>query len=341
MGSSLACTSGRPREDRSPAPSPPTPVASEREPAPDPVVKAEPNAAPPIEGIRHWATDAASTAEILARAAAMGIEVERTVEVKSLPELIEALAPRTAILLAPGRHAFADSDLLAEPAARATLPQWSTLSQHYDGGEIHDLEDLVILGAGPGPSVILQPDAYAAALAFRNVRDLALHNLVVGHRPDRGWCRGGVIRIIEGTNVLITDSTLFGSGTEGLTLVTVDGLRLQDSVITDCSEALSTISSSRGIAYENVRMIGNGPDLLRGFSIFRSSVVLINSHIADYGTLDWTGDGDAYGMLFMVDRHDIGTWHVDAPRPVEPARTRSEVLIRNTSIANELVHREL
>lgn len=318
---------------------------------PEPSVRAEPppeaapdppdSTTPPVEGLEHWAKASLTTEAFLAQAKEAGLRIEHVVEVSSITELLGALADNTAIVLAPGRHVFEDSDRLAEPEVKAKLPDWSKLSAHYDGGEIHDLHDLAIIGPGPGPTVILQADGYAHALSFRNVNGLALHNLTLGHHPDQGWCRGGVVKVIESSNVLVSESTLFGSGTEGLTLITVDGLRIVDSVITNSSQQFSTISQSRGISYERVRVMGNHSDLLRGFAIHMSEVSIADSTIADNKPLSWESGG-SYDVLFYIDRdYDMGRWFVDEPRALEPERTRSEVRLRNTTVDGERVTREL
>src|SRR5690606_37036426 len=167
--------------------------------------------------------------------------------------------------------------------------------------------------------------------------------LVIGHRPEQGWCQGGVVQIIEGRNVQITGSTLFGSGTEGLSLVTVDGLTLRDSVITDCSEQFSTISNSRDIVYERVEIAGNRGDLLRGFAIYRSTVTLVDSVIADNHPLSWEGSPhNSYDLLFAIDiDFDWGTWFVDNPRALEPERRSNEVVLKRTSVDGEIVDRTL
>jgi hypothetical protein len=236
------------------------------------------------------------------------------------------------ILLRPGRYVFEDSNVLGEEHQRDAFDDYSSLSPHYDKGEIHDLHDLALISLGPEPAVIIQPDSYAPVLSFRNVEDLGLHNLVLGHRPEQGWC-----------NVLITGSTLFGSGTEGLSLVTVDGLTLRDSVITDCSEQFSTISNSRDVTYERVEIAGNRGDLLRGFAIYRSTVTLVDSIIADNHPLEWEGGSQGnYDLLFAIDGdYDQGGWFVDSPRALEPGRSKSEVVLRQTSVDGELIDRAL
>lgn len=153
--------------------------------------------------------------------------------------------------------------------------------------------------------------------------------------------------MVEGRNVQIAGSTLFGSGTEELSLVTADGLTLRDSVITDCTEQFSTISNSRDVIYERVEIVGNHGDLLRGFAVYRSTLTLIDSVIADNHPLSWAhgeerGPNDSYDLLFAIDiDFDFGTWFVDNPRPVEPGRQASEVVLRRTSVDGEIVDRTL
>jgi hypothetical protein len=302
-----------------------------------------PSHAAPIEGIGYWARPTQTADDCLTDALSAGIDARRRVEVSTMPELLAALGSETVILLRPGRYVFEDSDVLGHADEREPLADWSSLSPHFSDGEIHDLHDLALISLGPEPAVIIQPDSYAPALSFRNVENLGLYNLVIGHRPDQGWCQGGVVRIVEGRNVRIAGSTLFGSGTEGLSLVTVNGLTLRDSVITDCSEQFSTISNSRDVIYERVEIAGNHGDLLRGFAIYRSTVTLVDSAIGDNHPLAWDGpSAGSYGLLFAIDGDfDWGGWFVDSPRALEPGRRASEVLLQRSSVDGELVDRAL
>ena len=293
----------------------------------------EPLTEPPVEGIGYWARPTTALDDYLALVGAA--ELER-VEVSTPTALIRALGSNKVIVLTPGRYVFKDSDKLGDAADKAQLPRWSAQSKHYDeNGNIHDLENLVIVSAGPRPAILLQPDTYAHALSFLRVKGLKLHNLVIGHRPERGFCRGGVVKIVDAANVAISESTLFGSGTEGLTLIGVDRLTLSDSVITDTTEQLSTMSHSTNIVYENVELVGNAGnsgELLRGFAIYKSTVTIEDSKLADNAKLAWQSK-DSYGLLFYVDGdYDIGKWHIDRPtfRGADVAGSRVE--LRNVSI---------
>ena len=80
---------------------------------------------------------------------------------------------------------------------------------------------------------------------------------------------------------------------------------------------------------------------------YRSTLTLIDSVIADNHPLSWAhgeerGPNDSYDLLFAIDiDFDFGTWFVDNPRPVEPSRQASEMVLRRTSFDGEIVDRTL
>jgi hypothetical protein len=279
--------------------------------------------APPVAGLRYWARPMQTPEHWLAEARAAGIDAKRVVVVSSTAELLAALASETAIVLRAGHYVL-----------------------DYNGAELHDLHDLALISLGPEPAVIMQSDCSGAALSFHNVEDLGLYNLAIGHQDEEEYCEGDVLRVVEGRNVLVAGTTLF-RGSEGLVLVTVDGLSLRDSVITDCRQQFSTISSSREVLYERVEIAGNLEVLLRGFAISRSSVTLVDSTIADNYPLAWPRPEHRSGvnhlaLLFAIDPEgDWGRRFVSSPRALEPDRQRSVVRLQATSVDGELVDKAL
>ncbi|NVB39590.1 hypothetical protein G6O69_17240 [Pseudenhygromyxa sp. WMMC2535] len=311
---------------RSPASGAPPAAFVEAEVTPDPGMLAA--GSPPVEGLRYWARPVTTPEEFMEEAAGAGIELMRAVEVFETRELLAAIAPNTMILLHPGRYEITESE----------GPGHGLDSAYYDGESIHDVHDLALIGVGPGSTALIQADSYASVLSFTNVENLALFNLTIGHRPEYGWCMGDVVRIIDGRNVLIAGTTLFGSGTEGLSLVSVDGLRLHDSVITDCSEQFSTISNSRDVVYEDVDIAGNDSELLRGFGVYHSTLRLRGVHVFDNHELAWEGD---WGMFTVDGSYDPGRLYIDPPTILEPGRTVSEIVLENTVIDGETYNRAL
>lgn len=325
----VACKTPNATVESSTGEAPPTFVEAEQLVVDD--TKPPDSSESPVTGLDYWARPQIPVGAFVDQLKASGLELRHEVEVHDTPELIAALKSNTLIWLHPGRYLFNDSDKIAEHNGERVPDDWSRLSAHYDGNQIHDLHDIAFIGLGPRPAVIIQPDGYAPVLSFVDVKGLAMYNLALGHRPEQGFCMGDVLRAVECQDVLIAGTTLFGSGTEGLSLVSVDKLSLRDSVITDCSEQFSTISNSRDIRYERVQIAGNRGDLLRGFGVYLSTLTLDEVEIVDNHPLQWES-ADSYDLLFAVDGYDFGEWFVDSPRPLEPPLDRSVVELRATSI---------
>jgi hypothetical protein len=298
---------------------------------------------PPVEDILYWAKPDGDVDGFVDQARAAGIAPRRRVKVSTTRELLAALRSNTMIVLAPGRYVFNDSDKLADltdrKERRPGLEDYTGLSAHYDDGTIHDLRNVAFVSAGPEPAVLVQRDSYAPALSFAQIDGLGLYNLVIGHRTDPGECLGNVLQIVHSRNVLVVGSTLFGSGTEGLSLVGVAEMTLRDSVITDSNQQISTISGSTGVRYERVHIAGNANDdeLMLGLAINRSQVHLSETRIEDNGPL---GEriSDSYGEWFVVDgSFDFAEWYVDDPQPSDPNRTVSTVTLDRVWLDGELL----
>jgi hypothetical protein len=83
------------------------------------------------------------------------------------------------------------------------------------------------------------------------------------------------------------------------------------------------------------------PDPLRGFAVFHSQLEIVDSRISDNRRLEWNA-ARTYGVLFAVDRdYDWGKWYVAEPRPLEPDRTRSRIVLRNTRVGGRTESRDL
>lgn len=241
------------------------------------------------------------------------------IEVSSMQEFVAALGSDRTIVMKPGVYVWRDGDVLGNAEGPES---YNELSKHLRDGTIHDVDNLTIVGLGSGAR-ILQPDAYDHVLAFQNVRGLTLYNLVLGHHADRGWCAGGVVRIIGGKDVVIDGLEMFGSGTEGLTLSQVKDVEVGHSVIWGCSEQLSTIFHAKNVRIHDTIFRDNGPDLLRGFNLGRAEVLMQRVTIRDnqcgkpmdgYGTL--FSDGSGYPDLPGVTDHGRPKIRVTGPKRV-------------------------
>lgn len=256
----------------------------------------------------------------------------KRIEVSTVHELIKALGSNRTIVVKPGVYVWRDGDVLgyAKPAE-----SYDKLSKHWRDGTIVGVDNLAIVGEGTGPR-ILQPDSYDHVLAFQNVTGLTLYNLVLGHHVDRGWCAGGVLRIIGARDVVIDGLEMFGSGTEGLTLTNVEDLEVRKSVVWGCSEQLSTVFDSKNVAITDTIFRDNGPELLRGFNLARTDLKLdrvtiqnnlCGSSMDGYGTL--FSDGSGYPALPGVADHG------EAKIKVTPPTEASVEVVDSTIVDNK------
>ena len=269
-----------------------------------------------------------------------GYEYENIKKVKNIKELIQALGSNTVIIVDTGRYVFTDSHILGNEEAKSKLDKFDTLSEHYDNTFIHDLENLVILGPGKPKPVFLQPDGYNHVMKLRNIKNLFMQNLSLGHEVG-GYCVGGVIFIHNAENVRLDNMVLFGSGTEGLTLIDINNITVSNCLITKSTEQLSSFSNVHNAILDNCRFVENDP-VLRGFSVFKSTVTFQNSLIkerypffADPQMYDYD-----YDVLFLIDNYDPADWYFnrDEKYQLSPDLPATEITFVNTVINDELIN---
>ncbi len=246
------------------------------------------------------------------------------VKVATVEELIKAVRSHRTILLAEGDYVFNDSNLIG---GNPNAVSYAGLSPHYEAAVFRDLEDVALVGLGKGAR-ILQPDGYNWVLSFMDVKKLTLKNLVLGHHIDKGYCQGGVLRIVGGHDILVSEVDLFGSGTEGLSLAGVHGMTVEKSVIRDCTESLMSIAASTGIKFVGTSIRDNNASL-RGIAVDHSQLEFVDSDIVGNVTDDVAIEG--YGELFDL---DPGEYLVDFIKsglsPKSPAAPAAKTVIRYT-----------
>ena len=288
----------------------PEPVAAVEEPEPQPAADLDVDAFPKNSGFDGRSTP--DTSSERNTEAGQGLDPiagrmpGKRIEVETMREFVKALGSNRTIVMKPGVYVWNDGDVLGHVSGAES---YKGLSKHLRDGTIRGVDNLTIVGMGAGAR-ILQPDSYDHVLSFQDVRGLTLHNLVLGHEEDRGWCAGGVVRIIGGRDIVIDGLEMFGSGTEGLTFSQVEDVEVRHSVVWGCSEQLSTIFHANNVRIHDTVFRGSGPDLLRGFNLGRAQVqmqrvTIRNNRCAPpmqgYGTL--FSDDSEYPDLPGVTQH--------------------------------------
>lgn len=244
--------------------------------------------------------------------------------VYSIQEFIEALDNNTVIIVKPGDYTFTDSDILGEDPEDewSGVDDFGALSDFYDETYIENIHDLAIIGelgglernsgADEDRPRFIQPDGYNHVMKFMNVENLFMQNLFLGHDTP-GYCMGGVLLVHNGVNIRLDNIVFSGSGTEGLSLIDVETLRVTNSLITESSEQLSSFSNVVDAVFENC-VFKDNEITLRGFAIYYSEIKFINTEIDEnqwpfyHNPYEYTSD---YDELFYLDDYDFGEWYVN------------------------------
>ncbi len=181
--------------------------------------------------------------------------------VRSATEFVAAVAPGARIVLA------ADEIDLSELWPGVTIPLWDDTrdgppppagtefvrwTNPYDGWqlEIHDVDQLAIVGHGsPPPRLVTNPRG-SFVLKFVKVEGVTLENLTLGHTTP-GYCRGGVLAFEEVRGLAVRDAELFGSGTYGLELVGVREATFERIAVHDCTYGIAVIRNGKGVTFRD------------------------------------------------------------------------------------------
>lgn len=172
------------------------------------------------------------------------VSAEKSViTVSNEQEFIAAIGPDRIIKLQPKPYD------LSKPTGNNRYVDWEQIK---DGWQmiIKDVANLSIEGLGDTQAQILVQPRYAFVLSFKNVRNLNLISLELGHTPE-GFCQGGVINLDNCSEVYINNSRLYGCGTEGLRLTNVTDFFFQESAIEECAYSIMAIENSERIRFKN------------------------------------------------------------------------------------------
>ncbi|MBB6217782.1 tetratricopeptide (TPR) repeat protein [Anaerosolibacter carboniphilus] len=224
----------------------------------------------------------------------MESEEYQVIEVSDVNELIKAIGPNRKIILKNSEYN------LSEPKKEYEQNRYVRWDKETDGKEliIQNVSNLTIEGIEKTLSNIVTESRYADVLIFENSNNINIININAGHTPDKGQCSGGVLLFKDSDKINIVKSRLFGCGTQGLTLFNVSELLFNDSIITDCSEAIMSIYDSQNIAFTNSTFNENEGSW-RFIDLTRSSnIVFDKCNISNNKTIS---KEDEKSFLFYVD----------------------------------------
>ena len=207
------------------------------------------------------------------------------VEADSLEELLEAIAPRTEVILAPGRYSFGDLDL--SEIDNPYLYIIPGVDGRDDGDrEAYDLvaHSLCALRISSQGATIATPWAYSDVLKFENCRWLELEGITLVHDVAPGYCSGDCLELNDCRGVAITDCVLDGSGAYGLVTRNSTDVFLTGSMVENCTYGAFSLENSARVTVEDCTVRScTGFDLLGSMG---SQDILIHRCTVDNNALD-------------------------------------------------------
>lgn len=159
-------------------------------------------------------------------------------------EFVEAIGPQRTIMLRPG-----DYDL---SSVSSMSGEYYSFLDAYDGMEleINGVSGLVIRGSGKWDSHLITRPRYGHVIRFRGCQNIVVDNIKAGHGPESGYCTGGVLLFEGCQGIRVENSQLYGSGTEGLTLLQSQGVYVGNTVIKSCTYSLMSLVQCQGVTFD-------------------------------------------------------------------------------------------
>lgn len=179
------------------------------------------------------------------------------VHVSTVDEFLAAIGPDTKIYLEDGEY-----DLSTATGYGSNSTDYYRWGERFDGPalEIHDVQNLTIMGGGADKVTITAKPRYADVLLFKECAGIRLSGFTAGHTEEPGYCSGGVLYFCLCDATHIESCALYGCGVVGVTGDFCEGMEIAATEIYDCSYAAASLNDCFDVHFEKCNMHDNGED---------------------------------------------------------------------------------
>ena len=166
-------------------------------------------------------------------------------------EFVQAIGPQRTIVLQAGDYDLSSVTDLSS--------QYYHFIESYDGTEleIKGVSNLTIKGLGKMEAHLITAPRYGHVLRFRGCQAISIQNIKAGHGPEKGYCTGGVLLFEGCRGIRINGCHLYGSGTEGLTLLQTQDVGVSKTIIKGCTYGILTAFQSQTISFNKCWFFDN------------------------------------------------------------------------------------
>ena len=223
----------------------------------------------------------------------------KEVHVKTADEFLSAIASDTTVYIdVPQIDLTSASDYGKGADQERIQPEFGDKAYAwvycYDGYElfIGNVSNFHIVGG----EIVTQP-RYANVLNYISCSDVTLENVHLGHTPEQGVCRGGVLNLQDSYGIILEGCDLYGCGILGIQTQNVQELHVQNTLIHDCSSGGAMLQDSDNVVFLGCDVV-NCP----------------NPHFFLAGCENFSWDGK------LMDPHSAFNVNDDARNPFEEAQ---------------------
>lgn len=188
------------------------------------------------------------------------------VVVKTVDELLEAIASDTEITLEPGVYDLTK----AKGYGGSNMSDSYHWEEEFDGFAlvINGVKNLTITGADKEGCQIVTTPRYAAVLSFESCENVRVSDITAGHTEGPGSCVGAVIRPMNSSRITIENSILYGCGTYGLEAHYSSGVDVVNCDIKQCSLGAVTLIECRNVQISSSRIFDCGLSQGHAYHLF-------------------------------------------------------------------------
>lgn len=176
-------------------------------------------------------------------------------EVHNFKELLESLGSNRTIKLFPGDY---DKNL-RENYPTIKEEQWDKLYHHFymagdQGTAFAGLENLVLEGVANeegGQIDFISSSSRSSVLELKGCNNITIKNLNMGHVEAPQSCSGDVTILMDSTNIVFENCTMFGCGLNGLVASGCKNVTLKDSIFKDCTNSEIVLAGCENVIFQN------------------------------------------------------------------------------------------
>lgn len=183
-----------------------------------------------------------AAALVLALFAGGGSAFAEEVTVRTVDELIAAIAPGAVIRLSTGTFDLTTAESYGKRSGNPYV-KWQDCWDGYEL-QIHDLDNLTILGSGMDATCFEAESRNAQVLNIIDCTNVTLSGFTAGHKYQAEGCSAGVVGVERSEDVKLEQLGLYGCGCVGVQANNSSAVQITDCDIYDCSASGINIYNS-------------------------------------------------------------------------------------------------